>query len=226
MSMFIKTVTYQGLNMKKALVASAALVMTIASQAQTFEQKPYFGFEVGSATVEDATGPATSSLVAGLGGTATATQDSTIQSYKLIGGYKYSENLDFEVGYLKTSSLDMNFSGVSRGNVAYSGGISLKLSGYEYAAILRPNVDTGWNNAYLKIGGHKLDGDLDINVRAGNVSAADSASTSGNGTLFGLGYDHPLDKKTSLRFALTEYKKIAGEDITARFVSVGAIYKY
>ncbi len=47
-----------------------------------------------------------------------------------------------------------------------------------------------------------------------------------NGTLFGLGYDHPLDKNTNLRFAWTEYKKVAGEDINARFLSVGAIYKY
>lgn len=210
----------------KSLLAFAAIASAQLAAAQSFQSKPYFGFEVGSAKVEDSTGVVASNLVAGLGGSASVTQDGSVQSYKLIGGYKYTENVDFEIGYLKTSTVDMNFAGVSRGAVAYSGNVGVKFSGFEYAAILRPSISSGWNNAYVKLGGHRLEADSTFRVAVGNVNLATNASVSGSGTLVGLGYDHPVDKNTSLRFAWTRYSDVAGEDNSAKFISIGAIYKF
>jgi hypothetical protein len=210
----------------KTLLALATLASAHMASAQTFQSQPYFGFEVGSTKVQDATGSTASSLVSSLGGSAVVTQDSSVQSYKLIGGYKVSENLDLELSYLKTSTLDMNFAGVSGGNVAYSGNVNVKFSGYEYSAIVRPSISSGWNNAYVKLGGHTLDADAGFRVTAGNVNVGTSASVSGTGLLVGVGYDYPVDKNTSLRFAWTRYSDVAGEDITAKFVSIGAIYKF
>lgn len=214
------------MSIKKSAVACCMLLATASSFAQSLENKIYFGAEIGSSKVDNATGELTSSLVSVLGGSATATQDASMRAFKFLAGYQVNENIDLEGAYISTSSINLNFSGVSSGNVAYSGSQSVKYSGFQYSANLRPNVSTGLNNLYAIVGGHNLTADASLAVRAGNVSVASSASKSGSGTLLGIGYDMPIEKDTNFRFAVTKYSKVAGLDIDGTIISFGLSKKF
>ncbi len=208
----------------KALLAAAILATCASSYA--FEAKPYFGVEVGSTKVDNATGPVATSLVNAVGGTATATQNTTVTATKLIGGYKATENVDIEFAYVNSSKLSLNFNGVSSGSVAYAGAIGLKISGFEYALNLRPSVASGFNGAFVKLGGHNFDADITASLSAGSVSVAGKSTLSGSGTLFGVGYDIPLDQNSDVRVSWTKYNKLAGEDITAKFLNIGYMRRF
>ena len=213
------------MNFSKSILAVALLA--VSSSTFAFEAKPYFGIEVGSTKVDNASGPVAAELVTALGGTATATQNTTITATQLVGGYKATENVDVELAYVNTSKLSLNFSGVSSGSVAYAGAIGMKISGFSYSVNLRPSVSTGFNGAFLKIGGHNFDADLTTSLSAGSVAVASSSTISGSGTLFGVGYDIPLDNASDVRVSWTKYNKVAGEsDISAKFLNIGYIRRF
>jgi hypothetical protein len=209
----------------KSILAMALLA--VSSSTFSFEAKPYFGIEVGSTKVDNASGPVAASFVTAVGGTATATQNTTITATQLVGGYKATENVDVELAYANSSKLSLNFNGVSSGSVAYAGAVGMKISGFSYSVNLRPSVSTGFNGAFLKIGGHNFDADLTTSLSSGSASIASSSTISGSGTLFGIGYDIPLDNASDVRVSWTKYNKIAGEsEITAKFLNIGYIRRF
>jgi len=209
------------LNFKKSAVIALLAVASTSSFAQSASGKTYFGLELGSSKVDNATGELTSSLVSSLGGSAAATQDSSIKLFKFLAGYKYSDNIDLEAAYLKSSDVNLTFSGTTRGSVAYAGAATQSISGFEFSTNLRPDVATGWNNAFLKLGVHNFTADYSLRVTSGSASVATSSSDSGSGTLYGFGYDYPMGNGSNIRFAYTKYNKVAGGETSGSVIGLG-----
>lgn len=209
------------MKLQKTAAAVLFALAASASFAQTSVGQTYFGFEFGSSKVDDATGTLTTSLVAGLGGSASATQDSSMSTFKALLGYKHSENVDLEVAYLKSSDINLTFAGSTRNSSSYAGTATQSLSGLEFSANLRPDVSTGWNNAFVKLGAHNFTADYSLKVTSGSASIATSGSDSGTGTLYGFGYDYPISSGSNVRIAYTKYSKVAGEDISGSVIAVG-----
>lgn len=195
----------------QTLICAAIAVASGAAVAQTAVGKAYWGLEVGSSKVENETGSLTSSLVSNLGGSASATEDSNMSAFKILGGYKYSENIDFEGAYFKSSDVNLTFAGTSRNGTSYAGNAAMSVSGFEGSVNLRPSVASGFNNAYLKAGVHSLTSDTSLRLTSGSVSISNSSSQTGTGTLYGLGYDHPIGDGNSLRIQCVKYRDVAGE---------------
>jgi hypothetical protein len=163
-------------------------------------------------------------LVSAVGGAATATQDSTVSTFKILAGYRYTENLDLEAAYFQSGTASLNFNGVSRGAVAYTGSSSLKFSGFEYAANVRPSVASGWNDLYFRVGGHSSKLDTNVSINANAVSASSNTSYSGTGTLYGVGYDQKINETTKVRYSAVKYSKVGGEsDSGGTVYSIGFV---
>jgi hypothetical protein len=205
---------------KAAAIALFAIAAT-PTFAQTTVGQKYFGLEIGSSKVDNATGELTSALVSSLGGSASATQDASLKTFKILVGYKHSDNIDLEAAYLKSSDINLTFAGTTRGGTSYAGLASQSLSGLEFSTNLRPDVSTGFNNAFLKLGVHNFTADSSLRVTSGSASVATSSSESGSGTLYGFGYDHPMGNGANIRFAYTKYNKVAGGDISGAVIGVG-----
>jgi hypothetical protein len=215
--------------MKKIkLVIIAAAVVTLTSvNAQSLDGKFYGGAEFGSSKLSDDTKSGTAALVSAFGGSASATQDSSVSNYRIFGGYKVNENVDLELGYIQTSSFSLNFSGRSGGGVAYTGGISAKVAGYDYSVLLRPSIATSYNNVFFRIGQHHYSTDTSGSISAGGSSASFNDSKSGNGTIFGIGYDATIDKDIDVRLSVNRLAKISGDsDSSATVYSVGLLKRF
>jgi len=203
-------------------VASIAAFGVYADQGRI-----YWGGEFGISKLEDNTGNLTSSLVNTLGGSASATQDSTISAFKILGGYRFTENLDLELGYFQSGSANLSFSGVTSGSVSYTGNGNLKWSGFEYAANLRPSVASGWNDLYFRVGGHSSKLEVDVSVTASGYSAYSNNSYSGTGSLYGFGYDQRIGEMMKIRYSVVKYSKVGGEsDSGGSVYSVGLIKNF
>jgi hypothetical protein len=208
--------------MKKIIAIAAASLLALNASAD--QSKTYIGGEFGISKVDDATGSATGGLVNAVGGAATATQDSTVSTFKILGGYRHSENVDFELGYFQSSTINLNFNGVARNSVAYTGTETMKFSGIEYATNLHPSVASGWNDLYFRIGGHSSKVETSVSVTANRVSAGSGKSYSGSGTLYGIGYDQKIDATLKVRYAAVKYAKVGGEsDAGGTVYSIGLV---
>lgn len=193
------------MNLKNFYSACALCLFSLGASAQA-----YFGADFGSTQVDNATGEVTSSLVNAVGGSASATQDSTMSAYKVLVGYTVNDNIQLEAAYFQSSSINLNFAGSSRTGVSYAGSESVKFSGLQYSANLRPSKNTGLNNVYAIVGGHNFTADESITLSAGSVSVASSASKSGFGTLYGLGFDIPMENNVNFRTSVVRYSNVAG----------------
>jgi OmpA-like transmembrane domain len=208
------------------LSAVFCLISTQSIAQSNVEQKVYGGFDFARVTFKDQTSLA-SILVSSVGGTASSTQDTGVSISRFYGGYALTENLGAEIGYLTTSQANATFSGVSRTGVAYSGNATYKVSGLDYAAVIRPSKASGMNGLFFKIGGHSLSGDSSVNVISGAGAGAASSTVRGSGTLYGFGYETDISPKMAVRFGYTNYNKIAGvTGSDANIYSVGVNFKF
>lgn len=209
-----------------SLCTILCLAATHAMAQNASEQKAYGGIEYAWVKFKDQTSIA-SVLVSSVGGTATSTQDTGIGVGRFYGGYAFTENLGAEIGYVTSSKANATFSGVARNGVAYSGNATYKVSGVDYAAVIRPSKASGMNGLFFKLGGHSLSGDSTVSVVSGAGAGAASSSVSGSGTLYGLGYEADISPKMALRFAYTNYSKIAGvSGSDANIYTVGVNFKF
>ena len=116
---------------------------------------------------------------------------------------------------------------MSRTGVAYSGNATYKVSGFDYAAVIRPSKDSGINGLFFKLGGHSLSGDSSVSIVSGAGAGAASSSVSGSGTLYGFGYETEISPMMVARFGYTNYKTIAGvSGSDANIYSVGVNFKF
>lgn len=212
------------------LVAIAALLANSVGSAQA-QNNPtesfYGGLEVGRARVSDQTGAFSRQLVTLVGGRSTATQGSSINDYRIFGGYKLNENINFELGYLQTSTLGLNFAGVASNATAYAGSSTVKFSGFDYSVLLRPNVSTGMNGLFLRLGGHSLSSAQAFTLTGAGGTVSASNNQSGTGLLFGVGYDIGIAKNIDIRVSANRLNKIAGQsDGSATVYSVGVLTRF
>jgi hypothetical protein len=211
--------------MKKIIVVALAGIAAFSVQAE--QSKMYWGGEVGISHLDDQTGTISTGLVNAVGGSASTSQDKNVTTFKVVGGYRYTENLDLEVGYFQSATARMNFNGVSSGAVAYTGNANLNFSGVEYAANVRPSVSSGWNELYFRIGGHTSRLETDISINANAVTASANKTYSGSGTLYGLGYDQKFNETTKIRYSAVKYSRVGGEsDSGGSVFSIGVVKNF
>jgi hypothetical protein len=209
--------------MKKVFAIATATLIAFGANAQ--QSKTYLGGEFGVSKVDNVTGDLTSNLVNAVGGAATATQDSTVSTFKFLGGFRYTENVDLELAYFQSSTTNLNFNGVARNSVAYTGNANMKFSGFEYATNLRPSITSGWNDLYFRVGGHSSKVEYGLSV-TGNSTVATSQSKSGSGTLYGIGYDQAINDTTKARYSVIKYTKVGGEDVGGTVYSIGIVKNF
>ncbi len=190
----------------------AAFTLSGGAAIAQEQGKFYFGVDVGGTALEDQTSDLSSGLVRAVGGTASASQSKSLTNLKVFGGYKFSENVDLELGYFSTSTLNMTFSGRSSNNTAYSGSLNGSASGFEYSVNLRPSTTSGWNDLYFKLGATTSTLKTSLSV-TGNSSIASSQNYSGTGAVYGLGYDKKIGTETKIRFGLTRYNQVGSSDL-------------
>lgn len=216
----------------KKILFSVALMASVTSFAQSNSFKPtfYAGIEAGISKVKDLSSGTASDLVDRWGGTASASQDTTVNTGRIFAGYKVTENFDLEVGYFKTANLGETFSGVSgslHGSVAYLGSSESKFSGYDYSVLVRPSLSTGWNNAFLAVGGHRSEIKQTTTAITALSRASQSGKVSGNGYLYAVGYDLNVAKNIDLRLKATRLERIADvSEAKGTLYSVGVLSKF
>ena len=203
--------------MKKIVLTIVAALTLGAAQSQSFKPKYSAGIDYGKAKVSDQTTEVAIGLVSVLGGSATTTQSSSISNFRVYGGYDFTENFGAEVGYNNTSNVAYKYSGTAGStysNVAYSGAIGLKYTGFDYSALLRPSIASGWNNLFFRVGFHNLEQKASGSVTVSTTTVAYTATQSGSGTLYGVGYDAKISDDLDFRAQYTRMIKIAGESGT------------
>jgi hypothetical protein len=212
--------------MKKLLLVAALSVATtsVFAQASASDNKKfYFGAEIGSTKVDNNAQTFANLLVRTNGGSASVTQNSSVGTGRIFGGYTLNENVDLEVGYIQSGDIDYKFAG-SNSSGSYSGTTSVSVSGIDYSVLLRPSKASGYNNAYLRVGGTSYKTKIQttgVNVTGGN------GSESGMGYVYGAGYDLNVAKEIDVRFQINRLEKIAGvSDDKATVFSVGILGKF
>jgi hypothetical protein len=63
---------------------------------------------------------------------------------------------------------------------------------------------------FARIGGHSLSVKNEVTLLTGTTSGAASATTSGTGLLYGVGYDGKISDKVDFRVGWTMYNTVAG----------------
>jgi hypothetical protein len=212
--------------LKSAMAIAAISLSATSSFAQnSTATKGYVGAEFGSVQFKDQT-PLASALVSANGGTATSTQDTGVTVGRFFGGLTITENFDAEVAYINTATANATFSGVTRTAVAYSGSATIKITGFDFSALIRPSQSSGLNGLFVRVGGHSLSWQTDVRVATGTSSGA-ASTTSGTGALLGFGYDGKFTDKFGYRVAYTAYNSaagVSGNDVS--MFSVGLIARF
>lgn len=198
--------------LSKLLIAAGLITSSIAVvNAQTFQAGPYAGLEFGAEKVQNQTQSTANALVSAVGGSASVTQDTTMYDGRIFGGYKVIENVDLELGYTQTSTINMNYTGRSGGGVAYSGNANLNVNGVDYSVLLRPSISSGFNGLFFRVGGTYLSSNQNASLAASNgASASSSLNKSGSGYIVGLGYDYPITKDFDFRASYNYLGNVAG----------------
>ena len=185
----------------------------------------YAGLDLGLAAVNDRSSDTASKYALLEGGTATAEQNRSKPALRVFGGYRFNQQLAFELGYVQSDDFTYTVRGTNSAGTAYSGTEKFKFSGFDYSLVMRPPVASGLNNLFFKLGVHSTTRKLD-SVVPGVLTGGDSQS--GAGPLYGFGYDmlnvtHGVD----LRLSYTLYDRIGGEGSSrASLYSLGVVKRY
>jgi len=194
------------------VIASLFLVTTSQAQSQAFSPKYSLGIDYGSIKLADTTASLASSLVSSLGGSVSVSQSATLSNFRMYGGYDFSEELGFEIGYNTTSSIEQKFSGTAGSRyscASYSGAFGTKFTGLDYSAIYRPN--NSWlENYFFRLGMHSLASTTSGSVTASTSTVSTSSKISGTGLMYGFGYDRKISDILDIRAQYILMNSIAG----------------
>jgi hypothetical protein len=215
--------------MKRLALIGGLIVLTISSNAFSQNSIPklaYGGFEAGWASAVDGKQSVANSLVSTFGGVANVSQDSGAFMGRIFGGYNFTDNVGAEIGYTQSGNLTTNASGVSGNGIPYTAKGEVSVHGLDYALILRPNISTGWNGIFFKLGGTSLTEDAKVALTAFSTSASASNSISGAGTIVAIGYDFPTTYNVNSRVSYSNLTSIAGTSDTTSILSLGFVVKF
>ncbi len=211
--------------MKNKTLLTMLLVCSSPAFADQAASKFYGGLDLGSAKVENRAQAIADNLVSVFGGSSSVTQTVRNGALRFYGGYKAFENADFELGYMQSRDFDTSASGVagaSYSNTAYSATGSVKVSGFDYSVLLRPDRSTGMNGFFLRLGGHSYKAEANTAVSFGGTNVSVNTKESGTGIMYGIGYDVSINETLDVRFGITQMKKMAGlSNNDATYFSVG-----
>ncbi|HEY4318953.1 MAG TPA: outer membrane beta-barrel protein [Herbaspirillum sp.] len=224
-SLTFKSSSHQKMKIKLA-VALASTIFVTAVHAQTFQPGFYGGAEMGYSPIHDLSGSPAAKLQSELGGNVDFSRNKDVFSGRIFGGYKLTENVDLELGYFQSNSYGMNFS-TTVGGLPYTGKLSQKVSGLDYSVLLRPSISTGFNGAFMRVGGHYSTIKADFLMNVGEYSKAQSTSQSGAGFTIGLGYDFDVAKHVAIRTEYNRMESIGGRsDTPMDTFRIGVIGKF
>lgn len=214
--------------MKNIIILTFILIFseTASAQSKAFKPEFYLGLQGGGARLANNAQISADRLVSLNGGSAVVTQNRNLAIGRVFAGFKLTENFDAEIGYFQSGNLNINFSGLTGAGAAYSGRTTAITKGFDYSLLLRPSYSSGFNSAFLRIGGHRSK--LDTTTSGVNIIGG-STSTSGNGYLYGLGYDINVNDNFDARLEVTRLQRIAGlRDNNSDFTqfSIGIIGKF
>ncbi len=137
-------------------LVTVAISYSASADDGTFSARPYLGVDLGYTKVKDEAQSIANSLVSAVGGAATVSQDTSAYAGRIFAGYKVTENIDFEIAYLRTNNIGVSFSGVASNGAAYVGSSNITIGGFDYSALIRPSISSGYNNLYIRFGGTNL----------------------------------------------------------------------
>ena len=176
-------------NIMKKLLNAAALVLTLnfasnANAQTSSSDDTYLSISggLGFADVSDYAAAVAQLGANALGETVFYSYDRATWAGKGSFGYEFTDNINFEVGYFITGDIDIKYSIASAVAVeeAFSG------SGFDYSV----KYDFATEGLYARLGGHSSDLDHSASVTLnGTTFATTTVTTSGTGTLIGLGYE-------------------------------------
>lgn len=214
--------------MKNTILITFILLLSSATSAQDKAFKPgfYLGVQAGGMRVADNAQIFADRLVSINGGSAVVTQNRNLGIGRAFAGFKLSENFDAELGYFQTGNVNFKFSGLDAGGAAYSGRTSAITKGFDYSLLMRPSYASGFNSAFLRIGGHRSKQET---TTSGLNIIGGSTSTNGTGYLYGLGYDINVNDNFDARLEVTRLQRIAGSrDNNSNFTqySIGIVGKF
>ena len=134
------------------------------------------------------------------GRTVSYTYEESTLAFRLYGFYSLTDEIDLEVGYFRTGSLDINY--------AYSGSsvttsVGFEADGFDYGVRFRPN-----ESLFLKLGMHSLDLSQTVNVTISGTAYTATTSASDTGAYFGAGYQ--FDDNWSVGYSL--YSDVGGDN--------------
>jgi hypothetical protein len=201
-----------GSKMKKILIATAVVSALVSSQAFAENAKPigiYIGVDAGYAWA-DTKAPQTAQYLANLTGyTTTYTYDKAAPVGRIFVGYTINENIALEGGYFGTADYTNNYA-QARGTASEN----FSASGFDYSVLLRPTIESGFNNFFARIGGQYSEissaGSVVYVGTTYSLAATGTANAKGSGVIFGLGYDFALDKNIGGRVGYTRMNSLGG----------------
>lgn len=211
------------------VIALTSIIGSSLASAETKNNSSnfYLGADLGYTAVSDNTQLLANTLVTTVGGSASASQNSSIAIGRLYAGYNFNENFGFELGYGASSNINYSFNGVSGGLVPYTGSATESFNGLDYSLVARPSISSGLNNLFFKAGGTYFTDKTTVSVATSSVSASSSNSASGSGYLLGVGYDIPVAESVDFRISYTYLNKVAGiSGSNANVFSAGILKRF
>lgn len=161
----------------------------------------YLGLEAGLAFADINADATAQALANASGQTVVYTYDSATFTGRLAAGFKFNEMFSAEIGYFATGDIGATYTGTT-----FSAVENFSANGFDFALLIHPASE----GFFVKLGAHSSEVEGEIGVLTPLFNVTGTASVSGTGMLFGLGYDWSMGENDFLRASYTFYDEIGG----------------
>lgn len=215
--------------MKPVMMFVPIMLATSVTLAEAQEAKRiYGGIEYGAAKIKNEAQDVANDFVSLFGGSATVTQDTSIGVGRVFLGYRIDERFSVEAGLFQSGDANLSVRGTTGLGAAYSVNGSVDYQGVDVSALWFPMATKmGESGIFLKLGIHsaKVSSSGSITGTGGTASFSDSSS--GVGSLFGLGYDWNFAGDAFVRLGVSRYLRVGGDsgnDATVYSIGIGTAF--
>jgi len=184
---------------KKIVIALALASVSVPALAA--EGDSGFGVEggLGIADTKDYAAALGQSLANATGRTTTYTYDESALAFRMYGFYSITDQIDAEIGYFRTGSIDIKYSFSGTSATASTG---FEADGFDYGVRFKPSDD--W---FLRVGMHTFDLTQTVSVTISGTTYSASATADDTGAYFGGGYN--FDEHWNVGYTL--YSDVGGD---------------
>ena len=185
--------------MKKLLAMAVISVMTTPVLAAQGDSG--FGIEggLGIADTKDYARALGQSLANSTGRTVTYTYEESTPAFRIYGFYSITDQIDAEIGYFRTGSMDIKYSFSGTTTTTSTG---FEADGFDYGVRFKPN-----DNWFLRVGMHNFDLTQTVTVTISGTAYSGSATADDTGAYFGGGYN--FDEHWNVGYTL--YSDVGGD---------------